>query len=334
MAQSEREKKEAAALSYTLLSWITLLVVLLLAFVGTVAYGRLDRQSWAIYRRSQAALDSLTQQTGGLDAKLASVLQELETLEQEQALLRSRIEALEAERAQIEALQSEVALLNRQLDGLSEALEDLAREREAAQKPEGAEAIPTPPREEGAPESALLGVPLHRQSYPLSCEAAAASMVAAFFGVPLSEEEVIAALPRHENPNRGFRGDIDGLPGGIEDYGVHAGPIQELLTARGLKAEPVEGGLEGIRRALQAGHPVIAWVTYRLWEQKPMEIELTDGTRVKVVPYEHTVVVAGYNADGLWALDPYDGERQLLPWAEFERSWQYLDQMALEVAVP
>jgi len=53
-----------------------------------------------------------------------------------------------------------------------------------------------------------------------------------------------------------------------------------------------------------------------------------------VVPYEHTVVLEGYTADGLWALDPYDGERQFMPWAEFERSWGYLDEMALEIVSP
>jgi hypothetical protein len=45
-------------------------------------------------------------------------------------------------------------------------------------------------------------------------------------------------------------------------------------------------------------------------------------------------VIDGYTDDGLWGLCPYDAERQWLPWADFERSWGYLDRMALEISRP
>ena len=324
---------------HTLISLIAALAVLVLAFLGSVAYWRLESQAWASHRQTQVALDPLTQQLERLDVKMAAVVQTLEALQ-------SRVDALEIEsrqwvslREELEAvkqgqiaLQSNVVALERRLDDIS-----VIQEKSESQGPErGGDSgtTPTVSPERALPESTSLGVPLYRQSHTLSCEAATASMVAAFFGVSLSEEEAIAALPRHENPNLGFRGDIDGPPGGLDDYGVHAAPIQKLLIEHGLQANEIEGGLEGIRSALEAGHPVIAWVTYRLWEKSPVNLELANGATITMVPYEHTVVVEGYTTKGLWALDPYDGERQLLLWADFERSWGYLGQMALEITGP
>ena len=323
---------------HTLISLIAALAVLVLAFLGLVAYWRLESQAWASHRQTQVALDSLTQRLERLDGTMAAAGQTLEALQ-------SRVDALGAESMQLDslreeleairqgqiALQSNVVALDRRLNDM------ILLEESGSQRPEregDSETIPTVPPERSLPESTSLGVPLYRQSHTLSCEATAASMVAAFFGVSLSEEEAIAALPRHENPNLGFRGDIDGPPGGLDDYGVHAAPIQKLLIEHGLQADEIEGGLEGIRSALEAGHPVIAWVTYQLWENSPVNLELASGVTIKMVPYEHTVVVEGYTNEGLWALDPYAGERRLLLWADFERSWGYLDQMALEVTGP
>jgi len=280
-----------------------------------------------------------------LDEKTSVALQELEALKQEHVAMRAQVEALEANTAQapvpredFEALKQEqkalwasIVALDHRLDDLPAIRQDLVALRAELQSRGDSRIAPTPSQGAPSPEPTRLGVPLYRQSHSLSCEAASASMVAAFFGVSLSEQEVIEALPRHENPNLGYRGNIDGPTGSLKDYGVHAAPLQETLVAHGLRVSALEGGLEGIRSALNAGHPVIAWITYNLWEQNPVELELSDGTTVKVVPYEHAVVIEGYTAHGLWALDPYDGEREFLPWADFERSWGYLDYMALEV---
>jgi len=323
---------------------IALLLILILALLllGAVGYWRLETMFRASYGQTQEALAPLRQRIERLDERTAIALQDLQELRQEQEAIKARIETLEAERAQIADCRSEVSNLQSELLNLQSEISDL--DKRLDDLPAIRKDLITIKREleatynasEGklAPEPTSLGVPLYKQTHSLSCEATSASMVAAFFGVHLSEEEAIKALPRHENPNLGFRGDIDGSPGGLEDYGVHAAPIQKLLATYGLRATYIKGGLEGIRSALKAGHPVIAWITYHLWKESPVEVELTTGERVKMVPYEHTVVLEGYTTEGLWALDPYDGERQLLPWADFERSWGYLDQMALEIAGP
>jgi uncharacterized protein YvpB len=201
-------------------------------------------------------------------------------------------------------------------------LEDLASEIESLKnvKPEAISSA-----------EVKLDVPRYKQAHSLTCESSAASMVANFYRIPLSEEEILEALPRDENPNLGFRGRPDGVPGGLTDYGVYAEPIKEVLAANNLEATYVDG-LDEIRRALDREHPVIAWITYKLRVQEPVEITLSTGQEVKLVNYAHTVVVTGYNQEGFWVNDPFDGREYFYKSTDFARAFGYLDNMALEVA--
>jgi uncharacterized protein YvpB len=195
---------------------------------------------------------------------------------------------------------------------------------------EGMQVEETP---EPVPPQARLPVTRQRQSHSLSCESSAASMVAQYHGVPLSEADILAALPQHDNPHLGFRGNVDGPTGGIEDYGVYAAPIMAILNDRGLQAWLVQGGLDGIRIAIARGNPVVAWVTYNCLPSVPAMATIGDET-VTLVPYQHAVVVIGYNPEGVWANDPYDGQEDFYPAADFERAMAYFGNMALEVAAP
>ena len=268
---------------------------------------------------------------------------EIETLRQEQLLVRQDVATLtdkldsleEAVSSQLDinvtALGTDIEAIRRDQMIMRSEMEDLAREVESLErlKPEEAsspELTPTPLAE------VELDVPRYKQAHSLTCESSAASMVANFYRIPLSEDMISSALPKDENPNLGFRGRVDGIPGGLADYGVYADPIKKVLEANGLEAAYVEGGLDGIRRALARGHPVIAWVTYKLRVQQPVEITLSTGQQVKMVNYEHAVAVTGYNQEGFWVNDPFDGWEYFYSSANFARSFGYLDNMALEVA--
>ena len=183
------------------------------------------------------------------------------------------------------------------------------------------------------PSEVHLSVARQRQSHNLSCESSAASMAATYHGIPLSESDVLAALPLNDNPHQGFRGNVDGPTGGIEDYGVYAGPILDILNSRGLQARPVKDGLSGIKEALARGNPVIAWVTYDCQANTPTTQRIGD-QEVVLVPYQHVVVVTGYNSSGVWANDPWDGQEDFYATADFERAMSYFGDMAIEVASP
>ena len=181
------------------------------------------------------------------------------------------------------------------------------------------------------PLALILDAPVYQQAHSLSCESSAAAMAANSYGVGVNEETIIAALPKHDNPHLGFRGNIDGLYGGIEDYGVYAEPIRQILAQLGLEVEHLVGGIEEIKAHIQRGRVVIAWVTYNLQVETPQQVTTSDGQIVTLVPYQHAVLVTGYNPNGLWVNDPYTGTQTFAPEADFRRSFAYLGNMALVV---
>ncbi len=272
--------------------------------------------------------DRKNSEVAALRAEIEALKQGQQLVQQNVATLTDKVDGLEkAISSQISmnvtALGTDIEALRRDQTIIRSEIEDLASEIESLKNVEP---------EEISLAEVELDVPRYKQAHSLTCESSAASMVANFYRVPLSEEMISNALPRDENPNLGFRGRLDGVPGGLTDYGVYAAPIREVLIANGLKATYVEDGLDGIKRALSREHPVIAWVTYRLRVEQPVEIRLSTGQEVKMVNYEHTVVVTGYNQEGFWVNDPFDGREYFYISADFERSFGYLDNMALEVA--
>ena len=184
------------------------------------------------------------------------------------------------------------------------------------------------------PLALILDAPIYKQAHSLSCESSAAAMAANFYGVGVEEETIVNALPRHDNPHLGFRGNIDGPYGGIEDYGVYAEPIRQILAQFGLEVEHLTGGIDEIKTHIRQGRVVIAWVTYNLQVQTPQQVATSDGQIVTLIPYQHAVLIAGYNANGLWINDPYSGTQTCAPEADFRRSFAYLGNMALVVGPP
>jgi uncharacterized protein YvpB len=189
-----------------------------------------------------------------------------------------------------------------------------------------------------APLALILDVPLLTQERSLSCESSAAAMAAQYQGLPLQERDILDALPRHENPHYGFRGNVDGPDGGLMDYGVYAEPIGQVLSSAGLKVEPFQGGIPEIKAHIRQGRPVLAWITYGLQVQTPQQWMLADSQgrteAVTLVPYEHTVLIVGYNREGLWVHDPLQGTRDFYSESEFWRSFGYLGYMALVIGPP
>ena len=276
--------------------------------------------------------DRKNSEIAALRAEIEALKQERELIQRDVSALTDKVEGLEkAVPSQIStnvtALGTDIEALRRDQTTMHSEIESLANEIELLKDVEPH----VEPEEESSSAEVKLDVPRYKQAHSLTCESSAASMVANFYGVRLSEEEIIEALPRDENPNLGFRGGLDGVSGGLTDYGVYAAPIREVLMANGLEAAHVEGGLEGIKRALDRRHPVIAWVTYRLRVQEPVVITLSTGQEVKMVNYEHTVVVTGYNQEGFWVNDPYDGQEYFHKSTDLARAFGYLNNMALEV---
>jgi uncharacterized protein YvpB len=251
------------------------------------------------------------------------VLLEANDPAQQIAALQAAVEAATGSQ-QVAELRTSLADVQSRVAAFQAALDELGARMEALAPQGTAGALPA---------EARLQVTPQRQAHNLSCESAAASMAARYLGLDLGEADVLAALPRSENPHLGFRGSVDGPTGGIQDYGVYAGPIRDVLSQRGLQAQPVPGGLDGIRAAVARGHPVIAWVTYQMAASTPVDVTI-GGQQVTLVPNQHVVLVTGYNADGFWANDPWDGREHFYAASDLERGMSYFDGMALEVSMP
>lgn len=324
---------------------VSRVIVAILAIAGLLGALLVVWTSYQAARQAMQALDT-SQQVEELRRQVDSLEMARQAAENQAAqqassasALEERLQALEAQdigrqieslRLQLEAdggagqtkLEAELASVQAKVDGLQVALDDLASRIQSLQ-PNAA-----------LPEQVRLRVPAQKQAHNLSCESSAASMAAGYQGVPLSEEEVLAALPHNPNPHLGFRGNVDGPSGSLEDYGVYAGPILEVLKGHGLEARLIEGdGLAGIKGALARGNPVVAWITYNCQHGSPTTVTVA-GQAVTLVAYQHAVVLTGYSDTGVWANDPWDGREDFYANADLERAMGYLGHMAIEVGPP
>lgn len=308
---------------------VVVAILLMIGFLGLLAW---DQNQQMVARRAELASlqQSSERRLVAMESTVEALQERLSILEandpvRQLAALQSAAELADSPQ-QIAELRSSLAEFQTAMTEVQVGLNDVATRLESL------ESRGTEP-ETALPAELRLPVPRQQQGHNLSCESSAASMAANYLGVPLGESEILAALPLHTNPHLGFRGNVDGPTGGIEDYGVYAGPIQDVLRGKGLRAELVDGGLSGIKEAIARGNPVIAWVTYDCQLGSPTILTI-DGQQVTLVPYQHAVVVTGYNSQGVWANDPWDGLEDFYSNTDFERALSYFGNMAIEVSVP
>jgi LysM repeat protein/uncharacterized protein YvpB len=198
----------------------------------------------------------------------------------------------------------------------------------------GSANAPSVPAPSMSTDIRIANVPLYRQKQTLTCEEASAAM--ATRGA-LSENQILAALPRSENPFAGIRGQTNALSyGGLTDYGVYAQPLQKALSQLGYTTQlsyrqSNEDFKNWLLVNLRAGHSVIWWHTWQDSYQVPVMAKMSDGTLVKLVPYEHASVIIAANDRGVTYNDPYDASIRFVSWADFQRVSGYFDNMGLVI---
>lgn len=178
----------------------------------------------------------------------------------------------------------------------------------------------------------LIGMPLGQEQWPLMSELAAASLATAYWGAPVTAEELLAALDSSPNPHAGFRGDPHGMFGGTDDYGVYAGPLAEALASFGFNAEAfyADGDPSALTARIDAGTPVVVWVTYDLAPQEREVVEDESG-QYSLIPEKHAVVVYGYTDEGVKVVDVASGAATVWNWEPFMASWSLFDGMGLAI---
>ena len=115
--------------------------------------------------------------------------------------------------------------------------------------------------------SVRLPVKYHKQERELSCETAALTMVLDFFGLAVTEQEVIRKMPvdstpRHDgiwgDPDLGFVGDIDGVMGKT-GYGIHWNALARVASNWKKTVVLEKGSLSELISNLDQRRPVITW---------------------------------------------------------------------------
>ncbi len=326
MTQGDRQQQPASGAVWLLLALMTVMALAFLV-LGVWVWQETKR-----VQSLQADVTRLQNERQEAESKILAVQNAITSLEARLATLENndvsqQLAALQAvvatsgDSQQMTDLRASVAAIQAKVDGFQSALDSLGGRMNPLET------------EDVLPPEARLEVARQRQSHNLSCESSAASMSAQYHDVDLTEADVLVALPLNPNPHLGFRGNVDGPTGGIEDYGVYAGPVLDVLNHRGLRARLVKGGLDGIKAAIARGNPVIAWVTYDCQPSTPTTVTI-DGEAVTLVPWQHVVVVTGYNQEGVWANDPWDAQTEFYATADFRRALGYFGDMAIEVAGP
>jgi uncharacterized protein YvpB len=178
----------------------------------------------------------------------------------------------------------------------------------------------------------IFGVNGHPQKYPLSCESRSAVDWAAYWGVTISEKKFLNNLPRSDNPEKGFVGQPMDSLGQIppQSYGVHAGPVADLLRKFGLDAQAQRGfSWDQLKAEISAKRPVIVWVIGEMWKGTPVGYTASDGEKITVAAYEHTMLLVGYAPNYVIAIDATTGLEGSYPLAAFKTSWEVLGRMAV-----
>ena len=168
------------------------------------------------------------------------------------------------------------------------------------------------------------------QYFALGCEASAAVDWAAYYGISINEFEFQHQLPLSDNPDKGFVGNVDSPWGQVPPYayGVHAGPIAELLQEFGLNAVSVKGyTVSQIKEQISNDNPVIAWVIGNVVGGVPFEYIDSSGDTTIVAAYEHVVLVTGYGEDTIRYMN--NGGFYDIPTQVFANSWEVLGKMAI-----
>lgn len=152
-----------------------------------------------------------------------------------------------------------------------------------------------------------LKVPVYKQQYANSCEAATLRMALAFKNIKKSEIQILTKFgynPTYkdwtnniwDDPQKQYVGyvDIAGKPYG--GYGVYGTPVAKAIESLGLRSEYATGTAvtaSFLAKSLDNRNPVIVW-GYSSFTEVPYTWKTKEGVEVKAFRGEHVRLVVGY----------------------------------------
>ena len=192
--------------------------------------------------------------------------------------------------------------------------------------------VPSLTPQPALPEEHHINISGHTQFFSIDCEASAAVDWAAYYGTAINEYEFQFKIPSSDNPEYGFVGSVNGPWGQTPPYayGVYAGPVADVLHQYGVQAIAVRhASLDLVKTQIAKDNPVIAWVIGNMETSPRATYTDEQGRQVIVAPYEHVVILTGYNDQTGSIRYISNGRFFETPYEVFLNSWSVLENMAI-----
>lgn len=193
-------------------------------------------------------------------------------------------------------------------------------------------------------EKIKIPIVFKKQEHALTCEIAALRMVLNYFGIEVTEDELLGKLtfdtkdPMTSNniwgdPDEGFVGNIDGSIFLRTGYGVYEKPIRNLALNYRKTLVLEKANLSQVLEHIDNGHPVIVWGL--LSNRKPIYWQTKEGKKITAFPGEHARIIIGFwgdisNPKKIILMDPIYGKIRMNI-DKFLADWKTLDNRAVVV---
>lgn len=194
------------------------------------------------------------------------------------------------------------------------------------------DSVVTNPADTGATGGAVIlpNVSAYQQQRPLSCEYAAVSIATGALGSWISEYDMEAVTPLSANPHWGYRGNINGVWGNTDDYGIYADALIPGLNQFGFQGHSFYGDSSDLIHSIDQGRPTLVWLG--LWGDLSHDEYGEDGTRYQLTAAMHVMTAYGYDDGGVYLSDPGSGQFRYYDWGTFNSMWSVMDGMALGIS--
>jgi Peptidase_C39 like family len=203
---------------------------------------------------------------------------------------------------------------------------------------------------EAASATYLLNAPIYRQIHPLDCEAATMQIVLAARGTALSQDAALAYwgadlrpavkdsagnVLQWGDPYVSFVGNVNASEWNATGYGIYYPPLARLANAVGHAAIGKEHWtVSELFDLVAEGYPAAVEGSFNMQYAAPRTWTAWDGRTVQYILNDHVFALVGIDFGRQMVIidDPATATQKVFSWADFSRSFSYIDNMATVVS--
>jgi uncharacterized protein YvpB len=196
----------------------------------------------------------------------------------------------------------------------------------------------------------LLNVPMTKQVHPLDCEAATLQMVLAARGTSVSQDwelaywgadlrpavkDAVGNIVRWGDPYSAFVGNVNASEWNATGYGIYYPPLVRAAQYLGHSAIGKEQwSVSRLFDLVVSGYPAAVEGSFNMQNATPRTYTAWDGRAVQYILNNHVFALVGVNFGTQQVIinDPYTATRKVYSWADFTRSFSYINNMATVVS--